>query len=57
MKFLVDAQLPVRLAQFLQNAGYGTIRTRDLLKHNVTPDTVINFFAWFFSYCLEPAYS
>jgi predicted nuclease of predicted toxin-antitoxin system len=42
MKFLVDAQLPVRLARFLQNAGYDTIHTRDLLDHNATSDAVIN---------------
>lgn len=42
MKFLVDAQLPVRLSRFLQNAGYDAIHTRDLPKHNATPDTVIN---------------
>jgi predicted nuclease of predicted toxin-antitoxin system len=43
MKFLVDAQLPVRLARFLQSAGYDTIHTRDLPDHNATPDAVINF--------------
>ena len=42
MKFLVDAQLPVRLARFLQLAGYDTIHTRDLPKQNATPDTEIN---------------
>jgi len=30
MKFLVDSQLPVRLARFLQGVGYDTIHTRDL---------------------------
>ena len=30
MKFLVDAQLPVRLARFLQASGYDTLHTRDL---------------------------
>jgi predicted nuclease of predicted toxin-antitoxin system len=43
MKFLVDAQLPVRLARFLQNAGHDTIHTRDLPENNATPDAVINF--------------
>ncbi len=43
MKFLVDAQLPVRLARFLQNAGHDAIHTRDLPDHNATPDAVINF--------------
>ncbi|WP_017747696.1 DUF5615 family PIN-like protein [Scytonema hofmannii] len=32
MKFLVDAQLPIRLARFLQASGYDTIHTRDLPK-------------------------
>jgi predicted nuclease of predicted toxin-antitoxin system len=43
MKFLVDAQLPVRLARFLKNAGHDTIHTRDLPDHKATPDAVINF--------------
>jgi predicted nuclease of predicted toxin-antitoxin system len=43
MKFLVDAQLPVRLARFLQNAGHDAIHTHDLPEHNATPDAVINF--------------
>jgi predicted nuclease of predicted toxin-antitoxin system len=30
MKFLVDAQLPIRLAQLLQTAGHDTIHTREL---------------------------
>lgn len=42
MKFLVDAQLPIRLARFLQNSGYDTVHTRDLPQQNLTPDTVIN---------------
>ncbi len=42
MKFLVDAQLPRRLAWFLQKAGYGTLHTRDLPEGNATPDTAIN---------------
>ncbi len=29
MKFLVDAQLPVRLARFLQAAGHDTIHTKE----------------------------
>ncbi|MBW4492511.1 MAG: hypothetical protein KME26_05375 [Oscillatoria princeps RMCB-10] len=29
MKFIVDAQLPVRLARFLQSAGYSTIHTNE----------------------------
>ncbi|MEH2053942.1 DUF5615 family PIN-like protein [Nostoc sp.] len=42
MKFLVDAQLPVRLARFLESAGYDTIHTKDLLNKNATSDTEIN---------------
>lgn len=42
MKFLVDAQLPVRIAHFLQNAGYDTIHTKDLPLKNATSDTEIN---------------
>ncbi|WNN89744.1 DUF5615 family PIN-like protein [Gloeocapsopsis dulcis] len=42
MKFLVDAQLPVRLARFLQSSGYDTIHTRDLPLQNVTSDSEIN---------------
>jgi len=42
MKFLVDAQLPIRLARFLQSTGYDTLHTRDLLQQNATPDSCIN---------------
>jgi predicted nuclease of predicted toxin-antitoxin system len=42
MKFIVDAQLPRRLAYFLQNAGYDTIHTLDLPQQNATPDSNIN---------------
>ena len=42
MKFLVDAQLPVRLAKFLQASGYDTLHTRDLPQQNATSDTAIN---------------
>ncbi|NMG08213.1 DUF5615 family PIN-like protein [Brasilonema sp. UFV-L1] len=42
MKFLVDAQLPVRLARFLESAGYDTIHTKDLPHKNATSDTEIN---------------
>jgi predicted nuclease of predicted toxin-antitoxin system len=42
MKFLVDAQLPVRLARLLQDAGYDTLHTRDLSSRNATPDVDIN---------------
>ena len=42
MKFLVDAQLPVRLARVLQSIGYDTIHTKDLPLQNATQDTEIN---------------
>jgi predicted nuclease of predicted toxin-antitoxin system len=42
MKFIVDAQLPTRLAKFLQAAGYDTIHTRNLPQQNATPDSNIN---------------
>ncbi len=42
MKFLVDAQLPLRLARLLQGAGYDTIHTRELPQQNATPDSIIN---------------
>lgn len=41
MKFLVDAQLPVRLARVLQSIGYDTIHTKDLPLQNATQDTKI----------------
>ena len=45
MKFLVDAQLPTRLARLLSEAGYDTLHTRDLPQQNATPDTDINAFS------------
>jgi predicted nuclease of predicted toxin-antitoxin system len=42
MKFIVDAQLPTRLAKFLQDAGYDALHTRDLPQQNATPDSSIN---------------
>ena len=42
MKFLVDAQLPVRLACVLQSVGHDTIHTQDLPRQNATPDSEIN---------------
>jgi predicted nuclease of predicted toxin-antitoxin system len=42
MKFIVDAQLPVRLARFLQASGYDTLHTKDLPGENATPDNEIN---------------
>lgn len=42
MKFIVDAQLPRRLAKFLQDVGYDAIHTLDLPDRNATPDSNIN---------------
>jgi predicted nuclease of predicted toxin-antitoxin system len=42
MKFIVDAQLPRRLATFLQNSGYDAIHTLDLPQQNKTADSSIN---------------
>lgn len=42
MKFIVDAQLPVRLANFLRASNYDTIHTRDLPAQNATSDIEIN---------------
>ena len=42
MKFIVDAQLPRRLARFMQANGYDVIHTLDLPQQNATPDSSIN---------------
>ena len=42
MKFLVDAQLPLRLARWLQDEGYDAVHTRDLPHGNRTSDADIN---------------
>jgi len=42
MKFLVDAQLPVRLAKLLQNYNHDAIHTTELPQKNSTLDTQIN---------------
>ncbi len=42
MKFLVDAQLPRRLARWLQVEGHEALHTRDLPRGNRTGDTAIN---------------
>ncbi|MEO7622834.1 MAG: DUF5615 family PIN-like protein [Gallionella sp.] len=39
MKFLVDAQLPRRFAQWLNEAGHDALHTLDLPKKNLTPDS------------------
>ncbi|NES24849.1 MAG: hypothetical protein F6K41_39560 [Symploca sp. SIO3E6] len=42
MKFLVDAQLPVRLARFIRASGYDALHTKELPQENATSDTQIN---------------
>ena len=42
MRFLVDAQLPRRLARWLNEAGHDAVHTMDLPKGNRTPDQDIN---------------
>lgn len=39
MKFLVDAQLPLRFANWLNEAGHDTLHTLDLPKKNLTSDS------------------
>lgn len=38
MKFLVDAQLPKRFANWLNEAGHDALHTLDLPSKNLTPD-------------------
>lgn len=42
MKFLVDAQLPLRISRWLKNQGYDSIHTQNLPLKNATTDTQIN---------------
>ena len=42
MKFLVDAQLPRRLAHLFSDAGHETVHTIDLPHGNRTTDEVLN---------------
>ncbi len=42
MKFLLDAQLPKKLSDFLKWKGYDSIHTLDLPKKNRTTDNEIN---------------
>ena len=42
MKFLVDAQLPRRLARWLQAEGHQALHTRDLPDGNRTADATLN---------------
>lgn len=41
MKFLIDAQLPARLARFLRHAGHDAVHTSALPMGNHTTDTQI----------------
>jgi predicted nuclease of predicted toxin-antitoxin system len=42
IRFLIDAQLPRRLARTLQSLGFDTIHTFDLPDQNATTDSYIN---------------
>ena len=42
MKFLLDAQLPKKISEFLNWKGYDSIHTLDLPNKNRTKDTQIN---------------
>lgn len=42
MKFLIDAQLPVRLARWMREKGHDVVHTRDLPDGNRTEDRDIN---------------
>lgn len=42
MNFLIDAQLPRRLARHLRDAGHDALHTLDLPRGNRTTDTEIN---------------
>jgi len=42
VKFLVDAQLPRRLAELLQSSGHDVKHTLDLPEKNHTPDEILS---------------
>ncbi len=42
MRFLIDAQLPWRLARWLQEEGHDAVHTRDLPSGNRTGDADVN---------------
>ena len=44
MKFIIDAQLPKQLSDFLIKRGYDSVHTLDLPLKNATPDSFINKF-------------
>jgi predicted nuclease of predicted toxin-antitoxin system len=41
MKFLIDAQLPRKMVEWLAAAGFDAIHTLDLPQQNRTPDGVL----------------
>ena len=41
MKFLVDAQLPMRLAQLLLDSGHDVVHSSQLPQGNTTPDDIL----------------
>lgn len=41
IQFLVDAQLPYRLKEWIENRGYDVLHTLDLAQKNLTPDSNI----------------
>ncbi|HZL37980.1 MAG TPA: DUF5615 family PIN-like protein [Tepidisphaeraceae bacterium] len=45
MNFLVDAQLPQRLARWLRDAGHDAIHTSELPARNRTTDSMVNAIA------------
>lgn len=45
MKFLVDAQLPARLARYLVDAGHDVVHTSELPEGNRTTDAAISAIA------------
>lgn len=42
MKFLIDAQLPKKLAQFFRERGFDAVHTLELPNKNITDDLEIN---------------
>lgn len=45
MKFIIDAQLPKSLSDFLKNRGYDSIHTIELAEQNKTQDSTITSIA------------
>ncbi len=42
IRFLVDAQVPLRLTRTLVRSGFGTLHTKDLPRGNATPEADIS---------------